>query len=250
MSIHRGVALLLALTAAVSACGDTDRKKGSARTDDDDDDEPRKKPRASATATESAIAITTPSFTLKPVPVPLEPPPSPAAVTFKIDKTEFKERENIVVTFSAPLNAPTGQQYWITLIKADAPEKEFGAWHYVPAGASSDTLQGQKAGDFEVRLHDLYPLHKEGKVLARQRVKIVKAAATPSGPFVPKSGFCGADSDCPAGYYCGMQGNCFPNDPPKKRACSLGDKYWGPCGRTGCNAGYFCADDGHCVCNR
>jgi hypothetical protein len=138
-----------------------------------------------------------------------------------------------------------------------AADTEFGKWQYLPQGVERFTLDAHEVGSFEVRLHDLHPRNKgKGKVLARQLIQIVdKKVAT--GPFVPKSGFCSADSDCPSTHYCGQQGNCFQREAPKKKKtcnCSMGKSYWGPCERTGCNAGYTCSDrdnggDGNCYCN-
>lgn len=181
------------------------------------------------------------------VPVDAAPP------SFKLDRLEVAAADVVTVSFSAPLVPPAGQQYWITLVKPDAPDGEFGAWHYVGSGATSDTIKPASAGEYEIRLHDLYPKYKQGRVIARQRIK-VSAAKAVAGPFVPAAGFCSADSDCTASHYCGQQGNCFPREKPKAQRCPLGKSYWGPCERTGCQAGYSCSDrenggDGNCYCN-
>lgn len=93
------------------------------------------------------------------------------APSFTVTKTTFAPDEKIAVTFSAALSAPAGQSYWITLIKATEPDSAWGAWHYVKAGASSDVLQAGAPGEYEIRLHDLYPRNSFG-VLARQKVTI------------------------------------------------------------------------------
>ena len=227
----------------VGACSSPEKTPKRDDESEEEEPKPKKMPRPSA---ERPIHVLT--TTAAPVPVPLTPPPPPALATFKIGKTEFKKGESIAVTFNQALSPPQGQWYWITLVKPDAPEHELGKWHYIPIGATTDTLQAGDAGDFEIRLHDLSPMHKFGKVLARQRIQVTKSAATPREPFVPSTGFCTSDAGCPAGYYCGTQGNCFPSDPPKAKGCKCGEKYWGPCGRTGCEPGYSCAEDGHCVC--
>ncbi len=241
-----GLTLLVSLTACSTAEKTTRRDD---ETEDEDEPKSKNKSRPPTASPLQSTPTLTPPAAVTPVPVPLTPPPAPVLATFKIDKTEFKKGESIVVTFNQALSPPQGQQYWITILKPDAPDAVFGKWHYVPIGATTDTLQATEAGDFEIRLHDLYPMNKTGKVIARQRIKVVKTAPTAKGPFVPSTGFCSSDGECPAGYHCGMQGNCFPNDPPRKRSCQCGEKYWGPCGRTGCNPGFSCAEDGHCVCN-
>ena len=250
---HLHLALVLLATTLLH-CG-SDKAKSGSKEDDDEEDEPRKRrPVASASATNS-VAVTRPSAAPSPVPVPIEPPPAPAAPSFKIDKTEYAQGDSILVTFNTNLVAPAGEQYWITLVKPEAAESEFAKWKYLPPNATSFNLTAEDAGDFEVRLHDLYPKYKQGRVLARQRIKVVKAAAAPAGPYVPSTGFCSSDGECRAGYYCGQQGNCFPREAPKKTSCSLGKSYWGPCERTGCQAGYTCSDrdrggDGNCYCNK
>lgn len=80
-------------------------------------------------------------------------------------------------------------------------------------------------------------------------------APVPQGPN--KVFPCTSDADCHAPYQCGMQGNCqrldlpAPKPAPARGKCSMGAKYFGPCGRTGCEPGYTCnEDDGHCYCTR
>lgn len=160
---------------------------------------------------------------------PAAPPPPPdapsaeAIPTIKIDRTEFEKGDAITVRLGVTLAPPEGQKYWITLIRPDAPDTDFGSWQYVASGASSHTLEATEPGDWEIRLHDVYPKYKTGRVLSRQRIKITGAKAAPAK----------AQNAC---------------------SCSLGGAYWGPCERTGCQAGYTCSSrddggDGNCYCN-
>lgn len=111
--------------------------------------------------------------------------------SLKLDKTSFATGDAINVTFAAPLDPPEGQQYWLTLVKAGAPDSEYGDWHYVSPGATSDTLKARAAGDYEVRLHDLYPANGY-KVMAREKVSVkcetgdCGAVAPPPPPEKPQ----------------------------------------------------------------
>lgn len=253
--------LLAAMTVALGpfACGSSEESQKSSRASPDrDESEEEEASKVDSSSRSKSTAGTTagtgasiggrpiPVASAAPVPVDAAPP------GFKLDRLEALTGDVVTVSFSAPLVPPAGQQYWITLVKPDAPDGEFGAWHYVASGAASDTIKPASAGEYEIRLHDLYPKYKQGRVIARQRIKI-SAAKPVSGPFVPAAGFCSADSDCPASHYCGQQGNCFPRERPKAQSCPLGKSYWGPCERTGCQAGYSCSDrdnggDGNCYC--
>jgi hypothetical protein len=94
-----------------------------------------------------------------------------SAPSFTITKTTFSPDEKIAVTYSTKLDPPAGQSYWITLVKATEPDSAWGAWHYVKAGATSDELQAGGPGEYEIRLHDVYPKNTFG-VLARQKVTV------------------------------------------------------------------------------
>jgi hypothetical protein len=124
--------------------------------------------------------------------------PPPLSVNMKIDQTTFKKGQSVAVAFSAALAPPKGQQYWITLVPAGLPDEEWGVWHYVPAGATNDSMPLAASGEMELRLHDLYPLNAKGRVLARQRITVVD---------------CLSNADCAAPAVC-AEGLCFVEDAP------------------------------------
>lgn len=241
------------------ACGSPEESHKASRASRDaeesDEEEPAKVDVSSRRGTAGPLSVTGSPGGGRPLPIVSSPsvPVDAAPPSFKLDRLEVAAADAVTVSFSAPLVPPAGQQYWIALVKPDAPDGEFGAWHYVASGATSDTIKPASAGEYEIRLHDLYPKYKQGRVIARQRIKVTAAVKPVSGPFVPATGFCSADSDCPASHFCGQQGNCFPRERPKAQSCPLGKSYWGPCERTGCQAGYACSDrdnggDGNCYC--
>ncbi len=92
---------------------------------------------------------------------------------FGLDRTSYKPSDRILIRFTQPMNAPDGQQYWITLAKASDSDSTYGTWHYVKQGATVDELivPSGANGEHEVRLHDLYPRHPH-KVISRTRVSI------------------------------------------------------------------------------
>lgn len=83
----------------------------------------------------------------------------------------FHPGEKIKIVYPRPLVAPSGQQYWITLARAGSEDSDWGKWHYVKRGAKTDELEAKESGDFEVRLHDLYPATRDA-VLQRRSVHV------------------------------------------------------------------------------
>ncbi|MFO0614373.1 MAG: hypothetical protein U0414_17430 [Polyangiaceae bacterium] len=108
--------------------------------------------------------------------------------TLTLEKTTFASGDAINVKFSAALEPPAGQQYWITITKAGAPDSEYGDWHYVARGALSDALKAGPEGDYEIRLHDLYPKNPF-KVMAREKISVKcegsNCGAPPTPPTAP-----------------------------------------------------------------
>ena len=95
-------------------------------------------------------------------------------VSFAVEKSNYAPQERVNVKFSRPMDAPEGQQYWITLFQATATDDTLGAWHYVPRGATFDSLVAYlpaDGGDLEIRLHDLYPRHAH-RVLQRTKITV------------------------------------------------------------------------------
>jgi len=103
-------------------------------------------------------------------PAPLAPAaPAPVAAgekTFTVDKTTVSVGTEVTVTFSSPMNAPTGQRYWITIAPQGSADATWGTWEYLKPGAQKVLLTPKTAGNFEIRLQDLYP-QNSSRVLHR-----------------------------------------------------------------------------------
>ncbi len=115
-------------------------------------------------------------------PAPLAPAPGPGpaapaqggavnAGPFSIERTTFARGEPINVTYNRDMTTPPGQQHWITLAKPGDVESAWGVWHYVKQGATTDKVVAPTAGQWEIRLHDLYP-RNAAKVLGRQIITV------------------------------------------------------------------------------
>ncbi len=101
-------------------------------------------------------------------------PAAPAGINagaFTLQKAVFARGEDVVVTFNQDMTAPPGQKHWITLAKPGDVESAWGVWHYVPQSARTDVLKPPTAGEWEIRLHDVYP-RNASKVMARQRITV------------------------------------------------------------------------------
>lgn len=84
--------------------------------------------------------------------------------------------------FEAPLPGVSGQNYWITVVRAEKPDSDWGAWMYVPQGSRELALPPPDSpGKWEVRLHDLYPKNPH-KVLFREALTVLPGA---TGADVP-----------------------------------------------------------------
>jgi len=107
-------------------------------------------------------------------PAPAAPAPGAGGVNagaFTIDRTTFARNEPIHVTYNRDMTTPPGQQHWITLAKPTDVESAWGVWHYVKQGAATDTVTAPTAGQWEIRLHDLYPRYA-AKVIGRQIITV------------------------------------------------------------------------------
>lgn len=105
---------------------------------------------------------------------PAPPPAQPTVVNagaFSIPKTTFVRGEDIPVTYNQDMTAPPGQKHWITLAKPGDVESAWGVWHYVPQSAKTDVVKPPTAGEWEIRLHDVYPKWAS-RVIARQRITV------------------------------------------------------------------------------
>jgi hypothetical protein len=93
------------------------------------------------------------------------------AGAFSIERTIFTRGEPVIVTFNQDMTTPPGQQHWITLTKPTDVESAWGVWHYVPQSAKTDKVIPPTPGEWEIRLHDLYPRFAS-RVIARQRITV------------------------------------------------------------------------------
>jgi hypothetical protein len=116
--------------------------------------------------------------------VPVAPPPQVAS-----DVPTYALGDAIEIHFSGALRAPSGQRYWITLVPASSDDSTWGSWHYVADGATTESLAAASEGDFEIRLHDLYPRF-DYKVLTRVRVRVVGRRAAPAAFSIASASIC------------------------------------------------------------
>ncbi len=76
------------------------------------------------------------------------------------------------VAFAAPLHAAPGEQFWITIVAAGAPDTTWGAYRYIDDGAQAIQLTAPTApGAYEVRLHGNYPT-RTTNVVARAAIQV------------------------------------------------------------------------------
>lgn len=112
---------------------------------------------------------------------------------FKMSGVTFLTGESIGLEYDAPLIAPEGQQYWVTVVAKGVPDSQYGAWHYVAPGAKTDSVKAPAPGDYEIRLHDFYPQFSY-RVIARQQIAVVQCKV---------SADC-ANADCENGVCVGL----------------------------------------------
>lgn len=80
--------------------------------------------------------------------------------------------ENVVVGFDAPLGGQAANQYWITIVPADAPESDATGRRFVYHGDTWAQIPALREGAFEIRLHDQFP-KKEHHLIAKSSVQVV-----------------------------------------------------------------------------
>lgn len=119
---------------------------------------------------ETPTADIAPAAPEGPAPGPVGPSDVNAGA-FSIPRTTFARGEAIPVTYNRDMTAPPGQQHWITLAKPTDVESAWGVWHYVKQSATTDSLVAPTAGQWEIRLHDVYPRYAS-RVLARQIITV------------------------------------------------------------------------------
>lgn len=256
--------MLLALPAAlglcVAACGSKEGGGEPAASGDTRAIPPEPPPLPTPRAAGSAQP-NQPSPAAKPEPAPASAgDPAPLQLGMTVDKERVLPGEPLDAKLTVALSPPAGQKYWIAMVPASEPDTTFGDWQYLPPGAMGARLTAGKAGEYEVRLHDLHPRYK-GRVIARQRVTVLPASARESAKDrSPPGRSCASDQHCNPGWKCAQsvcqEGAKAAAQAPAKKACtcSQGKSYWGPCERTGCVANYTCSDrdrggDGNCYCS-
>lgn len=122
----------------------------------------------------AALAPATPPPPVAAAPQPVQQPAAPVGVNagaFSIPKTVFARGEPVNITYLRDMTTPPGQQHWITLAKPTDVESAWGVWHYVPQSARTDVVTPPTPGEWEIRLHDIYP-RWASRVIARQRITV------------------------------------------------------------------------------
>jgi hypothetical protein len=77
---------------------------------------------------------------------------------FAAVRTVLPHGSQAELRFPAPLHAKHGEQFWVTVVEAGAPDEKYGTWSYVPDGATTISLQlSDQPGEYELRLHANYP---------------------------------------------------------------------------------------------
>jgi len=83
-----------------------------------------------------------------------------------------KVGEKITVKFSKTISSTEKNKSWITIVEKTKPDSDWGKWQYVTDKANSIELTcPDNAGEYEIRLHDMYP-QKSNHVIARQDLTI------------------------------------------------------------------------------
>jgi hypothetical protein len=77
---------------------------------------------------------------------------------FSLDRSTYKPREQIKISFPSPMRAFKNERFWVTVVNAKIADSSYGDYEYVPDKATSMTLDTPRIpGDYEVRLHANYP---------------------------------------------------------------------------------------------
>ena len=91
---------------------------------------------------------------------------------FTLERTSYKPRERIGITFPSPMRALKNERFWITVVTAGNADTSYGDYEYVADKATSVTLPAPRLpGEYEVRLHANYP-KKSTNVVFRARVHV------------------------------------------------------------------------------
>jgi hypothetical protein len=94
------------------------------------------------------------------------------SLSFELERATLPFGEAPSVRYSTPVPQVEGQQYWITVVEAGSPDSEWGPYSYLIPGDTQQVLpQPAHGGDWEVRLHDLYP-QNSFKVIQRATLRV------------------------------------------------------------------------------
>ncbi|MEM9233933.1 MAG: VWA domain-containing protein, partial [Pseudomonadota bacterium] len=104
---------------------------------------------------------------------------TPAEATLTAQE-EAVAGEEIEVTFTGP---PAGSGDWVTVVKPDAEDTEYGDYAYTRQGSPAVLRMPLVAGEYELRF-----VQNNRKVLARRPITVVAAQASVSGPETAVSG--------------------------------------------------------------
>lgn len=88
-----------------------------------------------------------------------------------LESAEVLTGEDVVVTVDRDLDGRAFDRYWVTLQPANASEADVTGRVLVERGQHTIRLKATAPGDYEVRLHDLYP-KREHHLVARVPVRI------------------------------------------------------------------------------
>ncbi len=114
---------------------------------------------------------------------------------FTIVQSTVRVGEAPSVKFDRPLAPRKGERYWLTLVKAGAPDRAWGKWHYLEAGASQSKVKVPDVpGEHEIRLHDGYPRLKFHVVCRRS---LVVEPGPKAKAHAPHEGVCITVQDTP-----------------------------------------------------
>ena len=103
----------------------------------------------------------------------------PESLSFELEKATLPFGEAPSVRYSMPVPKVEGQQYWITVVEAGSLDSEGGSYLYLIPGDTQQVLpQPAHGGDWEVRLHDLYP-QNSFKVIQRAALRVEGGPAVP-----------------------------------------------------------------------
>ena len=88
--------------------------------------------------------------------------------------------EDVTVAFTGP---PAGSGDWITVVKPEAADKEYGEYRYTRNGSPAQLRMPLEPGDYELRF-----VQNNSKVLARKPITVTAALATVKGPATAIAG--------------------------------------------------------------